>query len=284
MIKTFRPLKSVITMRVNSGFTEENGIIKCRDFEEIPYICHGFTTRLGGVSGGDYRSCNLGLSSGDKFENVLENYRIVSQKIGFDVKKLVLTRQVHSDIVRVVTHKDSGNRLFNEGRVYECDALVTNEKNVPIGVFTADCTPILMCDAKDTAVAAIHSGWKGTLAEISKNTLSVMKREFGSKAENVLVVIGPSIKKCHFEVKNDVYSLFCEKFGRDLIDSVTEVKGESFYIDTDSLNVKSLISAGIKKENIKVCNRCTFCESDKFFSHRASGGKTGRQCAFIAIR
>lgn len=271
-------------MRVNSGFTEDNGIIKCDDFAKIPFILHGFTTKDGGVSRGVYASCNLGLSTEEPFENVLENYRIVSEKIGFDVKRLVLTKQVHSDIARIVTQEDCGNRLFGSGRVYECDALVTNEKNVPIGVFTADCTPILMCDTENMAVAAIHSGWKGTLSEIAKNTLLLMKSEFGTNYENVKVSIGPSIKKCHFEVKNDVYFLFCEKFGKEFIDSVTDKKGESFYIDTDGINVKSLVGMGVKEENISVCPRCTFCENDKFFSHRASGGEKGRQCAFIVIK
>ncbi|MBP3337357.1 MAG: peptidoglycan editing factor PgeF [Clostridia bacterium] len=271
-------------MRVNSGFTEENGIIKCIDFEKIPFISHGFTTKEGGVSKGVYFSCNLGLSCDEPFENVLENYNIVARKIGFDAKRLVLTKQVHSDKAVRVTEKDCGNRLFGKGEVVECDALVTNEKNVPIGVFTADCTPILMCDTEQKVVAAVHSGWKGTLSEIGKNTLALMQNEFGTKPEDVKALIGPSIKKCHFEVKNDVYSLFCEKFGKSFIDSVTDIKGESFYIDTDSINVKSLVSAGLKEENISLCPRCTFCENDKFFSHRASGGVAGRQCAFIVIK
>ncbi len=270
-------------MRAREEFTCENGVIKSKTLSEMPFLRHGFTSRHGGVSEGSYSSLNLGLNTDDSRDNVLENYRISAERIGFDVNRLVLTEQVHSDKIVCVTEKDCGKRLFLKSDITKTDGLITNCKNVPIGVFTADCTPILLCDKNKKVVAAVHSGWKGTLLEIGKKTVQKMSNIFFCDPKDIVAVIGPSIKKCHFEVKDDVYSKFCESFGTDFIEKVSEKVQESYYIDTDLINKSSLMSAGILEENIKICPSCTFCESDKFFSHRASGGKTGRQCAFITI-
>ena len=271
-------------MRANLCFTEENGIFKSSLLSEIDFINHGYTTKEGGVSEGEYSSLNLGLSTDDKWENVLKNYNIAAERIGFDAKRVVLTQQVHSDNIKVVTDLDAGKRLYVKSDILETDGLITNCKNLPIGVFTADCTPVLLCDKEKRVVSAVHSGWRGTLAEISKKAVLKMMDEFGLSPENIVVSIGPSIKQCHFEVKEDVYSLFCKSFGEDFIKTVTIKKEDSFYIDTDRINKMSLLSVGIKEENISICSTCTFCESDKFFSHRQSKGKTGRQCAFIVIK
>ena len=271
-------------MRANLGFTEENGIYKSKLLSEIDFINHGYTTKEGGVSEGEFSSLNLGLLTNDKWDNVVKNYHIAAEKIGFDAEKVVLTQQVHSDNIKVVTDCDAGKGLFVKSDILETDGLITSCKNLPIGVFTADCTPVLLCDKEKQVVAAVHSGWRGTLMEISKKAVLKMTDEFGSSPENIVVGLGPSIKQCHFEVKEDVYSLFCKSFGEDFIKTVTLKKGDSFYIDTDRINKKSLLSVGIKEENISVCPSCTYCENDKFFSHRQSKGKTGRQCAFIVIK
>lgn len=270
-------------MRDNSGFTEENGIITCDALKGLKNVAHGFTTRVGGVSSGVYGELNLGSSTGDSPENVRENYHIVCSRLGMDDKRLTLTKQTHSDIVINVTEEDSGKGVFLPNGADGVDGLITAAAELPIAVFTADCTPILLYDSVARAVGAVHSGWRGTLAEIGRAAVLKMSECFGSRAESITAAIGPSIKKCHFEVSPDVYESFFQKFGSLARDNSIEKSGK-YYIDTDAINIKSLEAAGILRENIHVCPRCTFCESGHFFSHRASGGKTGRMCALIMLK
>lgn len=271
-------------MRVEPCFSFSNDIFRAKLLNSVSFISHGFTTKLGGVSKDVYSSLNLGLNTEDDRYNVLKNYEIAAEKIGFDIHRLVLTKQVHSDNIRIVSSKDAGKGVFLDNDLKDTDALVTNEPNLPIGVFTADCTPVLLCDINKKVIGAVHSGWKGTLSSITNKTVMLMQKNFHVNPKDILCAIGPSIKKCCFEVKNDVYSLFCEKFGKNYMLDKTTKSGESYFIDTDSIIVDSLVSMGILEENINVCKMCTYDNPDLFFSHRKSGGKTGRQCAFIVIK
>lgn len=156
---------------------------------------HAFTTRLGGVSTGVLASLNIGVHRGDDPENVLENYRILGDALGFSREDLVLTRQTHTDIVRRVTRADCGRDLFTRD-IPECDALITNDPGVALVVFTADCTPILLEDPRTGAVGAVHAGWRGTAAAIAAKTAMAMAEQFGSRPEDIRAAIGPNIGKC----------------------------------------------------------------------------------------
>ena len=120
---------------------------------------HAFTTRRGGVSEGIFASLNIAVNRGDSDENVAQNFAILSDALGFDLKNLVLTRQTHSDIVRRVGKKDACG--LDHHFYPESDALTTNERGCAIAVFTADCTPILLWDPTTGAVGAAHAGWRG---------------------------------------------------------------------------------------------------------------------------
>jgi YfiH family protein len=190
-------------MNATSGVTDlsfqtKNGIISADN------ICvpHGFTTREGGASTGIFSSMNIAMHRGDCAENVIKNYEILAERIGFDVKNLVLTRQTHSDIIRVVTKADA--RGLDHHGYPECDALITNDAGCALVVFTADCTPILLWDSVTGAVGAVHAGWRGTAADIAGKTISAMVSEFGCKAENIRAAIGPNIGFCCFETDRDV--------------------------------------------------------------------------------
>ena len=154
-------------------------------------VPHCFTTRLGGVSTGVLSSLNLGNHRGDPAENVEENYRILGRAVGFAPEQLVLTRQIHSNIVRHVTNRDAAGL---DHRDYpECDALITNTPGVGLVIFTADCTPILFHDPVTGAVGAAHAGWKGTALGIAQKTVEAMVAAFDCDPRNIRAAIGPNI-------------------------------------------------------------------------------------------
>ena len=178
-----------------------------RQYEELLYhtstvleatgLRHGFSTRLGGVSGGDYASLNLRGSGPepDSRENVLENYRRFCQALGADIHDLVQSKQVHEDTVRHVTAADRGKGLF-VSTDFTADALVTNEPNLNLMVFSADCIILLFHDPVSRSIGAVHAGWRGTALDLPAKAVKEMGRLFGAKPEDVRVAIGAGIGPC----------------------------------------------------------------------------------------
>lgn len=282
----YRLLSWVTTMKTNLYESRPNDrtpvALVCPSFEAFGAVRHGFSTRLGGNSTGALSSLNLGLHTEDERKTVLQNYTVFCDAVGVDREKLILPHQVHSAEVKIVTKTDAGKGLVRESDLGDFDALVTAEKGLPIGVFYADCTPLLLFDPTQRVIAAVHSGWRGTLARIGRKTVQIMRRNFGCQPENILAAFGPSIKQCHFEIGGDVFADFCQSFGaRKLYGSLK--KGEKYYVDTDRLNIGQLLEEGLREENISHCDICTVCRRDTFFSHRGDGGKTGRMCAVIEL-
>ena len=239
-------------------------------------VPHGFTTRFGGVSTGFLASLNLTVGRGDTLENVEENIRILGRGVGFDPEKIVLTRQIHSDLVRVVTEADCLGLCH---QVYPaCDGLVTNTPGLSLMVFTADCTPILLWDPVTGAVGAAHAGWRGTAADIAGKTLEAMARNFGTKPENVRAAIGPNIGPCHFETDADVPHALLAEFGKDAMPHLRR-QGEKYYIDLKAVNALALRRRGVV--HVEQSESCTACAPDRFWSHRATHGQRGSQGAVI---
>ena len=174
-------------------------------------VPHGFTTRLGGVSAGAVSSMNLSIRRDSDPENVVKNFQILGNTIGFDPKKLVLTNQIHSDIVLQVTETD--HRGFNTHDYPECDALITDRPDTALCVFTADCTPILFWDPVTGAVGAAHAGWRGTASKIGCKTVEAMAAAYGCHPENIHAAIGPNIGGCCFETDGDVPKALLESYG-----------------------------------------------------------------------
>ena len=160
-------------------------------------VPHAFTTRLGGVSTGCFESLNLTVGRGDSLENVEENIRVLAGGVGFDPERIVLTRQIHSCFVRVVTDADCLGLCH---QAYpQCDGLVTNTPGLAILVFTADCTPILLWDPVTGAVGAAHAGWRGTAADIAGETVRTMQDACGCNRADIRAAIGSNIGFCHLE-------------------------------------------------------------------------------------
>lgn len=238
---------------------------------------HCFTTRFGGVSTGTLSSLNIGTSRGDDPENVLENYRRLGSALGFDVHDLVLSKQVHSDIVHKVTREDLGAGLFR-APLAPCDALISNIPGSALTVFTADCTPILLHDPVTGAVGAAHAGWRGTVSAIGAKTAQAMVREYGCKMENIHTAIGPNIGLCHFETDGDVPEALRAAFGEEM-DAFIVPSGEKYRVDLKAVNRWVLEQAGIR--NIEVSTQCTMCQPERFWSHRVTKGERGSQGAII---
>lgn len=237
---------------------------------------HCFTTRLGGVSTGVDASMNIALNSRDSLGNVEKNIHILGSALGFDPEKLVLTRQTHSDIVRVV---GAGDHISLCHRDYpECDALVTDCPGVSLLVFSADCTPLLFWDSRTGAVGAAHAGWRGTAKAIGRRVVETMAAAFGSRPEDIHAAIGPNIGACHFETDADVVEALTCQYGEEVLEFV-EKRGEKFFPDLKAVNALALRRAGLR--NIEISEHCTVCQGELFWSHRASGGLRGSQGAVI---
>ena len=237
---------------------------------------HCFTTRLGGVSTGIFESLDLAYREGGSMAAVEENIRILGRALGFDPERLVLTRQTHSDIVRVVRHTDHTSLCHRD--YPECDALVTDDPGTVLMVFTADCTPVLLWDKITGAVGAAHAGWRGTAAKIAVKTLQAMTDHFGCDPKNVCAAIGPNIGQCHFETDADVPEAILAAYG-EAAEPYIEKKGEKYFLDLKAINALGLREAGVS--SIELSDSCTACAPHRFWSHRVTGGKRGSQGAVI---
>ena len=242
-------------------------------------VPHCFTTRLGGVSTGSQSSLNLAIGRGDSPENVRENLRLLTTALGMDMDRLVLTRQIHSDIVRVVTDADCAGPFHRD--YPECDALVTNTPGVCLLVFTADCTPILFHDPVTGAVGAAHAGWRGTVQSIAARTVEAMVKNFGARPEDIRAAIGPNIGFCHFETDADVPEAVRAAFGEEA-DAYIRFTGEKYHLDLKAINAMVLRRAGVR--HIETSDACTMCSPEIFWSHRVTRGDRGSQGAIIQCK
>ena len=255
--------------------TKKQGTLEYLTAEGIP-VPHCFTTRLGGVSREHLASLNIGMHRGDAAETVAENYRILGNAVGFDPAALVLTRQIHSDIVRRVGKADC-NGL--DHRDYpECDGLITNEPGVGLVVFTADCTPILLHDPVTGAVGAAHAGWRGTAADIAGKTVQAMVKEFGCDPRNIRAAIGPNIGGCCFQTDEDVPQAMYQVLGQAAEPWIRR-NGEKYYVNLKEINALLLRRAGV--EQVEISTECTACAPQRFWSHRVTQGVRGSQGAVI---
>ena len=240
---------------------------------------HCFTTRFGGVSTGALSSMNIAIKLDETEENVAANFRILGSALGFGIEDLVLTRQIHSDIVRTITRADCSGCFHRD--YPECDALITNAPGVALTVFTADCTPILFHDPVTGAVGAAHAGWKGTAQDIAGKTVAAMVREFGCGPGNIRAAIGPNIGFCHFETDADVPDAMVAAFG-DEAKQFIRTEGHKYYVNLKEINALALRRAGVRQ--LEISDACTMCSPDRFWSHRVTRGIRGSQGAIIVCR
>lgn len=243
-------------------------------------VPHCFTTRFGGVSEGHLASMNIGLTRGDKIENVRKNYELLGNAVGFDSKNCVLTKQTHTDIVRPVTAADAGTGLYKE-EFSPCDGLVTNTPGLALVVFTADCTPVLLYDAVTGAVGAVHAGWKGTAQDITGKAVEAMVQNYGTDPRHIRAAIGPNISQCCFETDEDVPNALLETYG-DAISPYISKKESKFYVNLKAVNAYALARHGVTQ--IDISTDCTLCQPDRFWSARKHRDNRGSQGAIIVCK
>ena len=231
-----------------------------KKLKKFKNIRHCFFSRKNGISQGIYESLNCGLGSKDNKKNVLKNLEFVSQKIGCDKELLITLNQIHSNEVIYFENKsDIKNKL-------QGDSIISKVKNVGIGILTADCAPIFFYDPKNKIISCIHSGWKGALNGVIKNTVEKFN-ELNSKSEDLIAVIGPCIKKRNYTVKKDFLEKFTsqDKKNKSFFE---KINNEQYNFDLRAFINKQIYDLNVKDiENIEVD---TFSEKEFFYSYRRS--------------
>jgi len=254
----------------------------CAPLEEDSFV-NGFSTRLGGVSDMPANVLNLAGFNEDAAENILENRRRFL-KLFPGEWTLAGCWQVHGADVRVIHTPEEAKPAENQrGETVFCDVIVSSAKGVLAGVKTADCVPILIGDRVTGAFAAVHAGWRGTLATAAIAGVERMAKEYDAKPENLRVAIGASAGPCCYEVGSEVIEAFSSKF----------VDGEKLFMPTSpghamvdllKANRDQLISIGVEPDRIHTAPICTMCRTDLFFSYRKEKslhGKVGRLMAVV---
>lgn len=252
--------------------------------KEINFINHAFSTRLGGVSGGIFSTMNLAFNRGDNPVSVTENYRRLCDSAGFDFDTLVASAQDHHTYVRKVTSADCGVGITKPRDLQSVDALTTNEPNVTLVTYYADCTPLFFVDTGKKAIALAHAGWRGTVGRIGEKVIKTMTAEFGTNPADLVCAVGPAISKCCYEVDKACADEFYNLGDLDNSRFIFPIENNKFMIDLLEANSQILIKAGVKPENITKSDLCTRCNSDLLWSHRATKGERGTMCAMLCIK
>ena len=304
LIRTARPKGPVIdrvTERIQTRIGEEElEYLSFPALRECGLVEHLFTTRLGGVSEGIYRSMNLSYSRGDEAQRVTENYRRVARVLGCTLEDIVCSDQTHTTNIRRVTAADGGKRITKPADYHDIDGLVTNEPGVALATFYADCVPLYFVDTRNRAIGLAHSGWRGTVHKMGSCMCERMKAEFGTEPQHLLVAIGPSICQECYEVSEDVALAFSEalKGTEGILEEIRQsgIYGSNLQVVADGrqpgkyqldlwlANLIILREAGIPLRNISVTDVCTCHNPEILFSHRASQGKRGNLGAFLMLK
>lgn len=261
-------------------------VLKYPLLEETGIAEHCFTTRIGGVSEGEFSSMNVSFTRGDDAAAVETNYRRLAEVMGTQYDKFVFTDQTHTVNVRKVTTEDAGKGIICARDYTDIDGLITNEPGVVLSTFYADCVPLYFVDPVHKAIGLSHSGWRGTAARMGKVTIEAMQREYRSRPEEILCAIGPSICQDCYEISADVAEMFaCEFAGHE-----TEILRESpknhgkYHLNLWRANEIVLMEAGIRPEHIAVTDVCTCCNSEVLYSHRASHGRRGSLGGYMCLK
>jgi polyphenol oxidase len=275
----------------------KTGIVQVASWNVYSWLRHGFSTREGGVSSiyGE-SSLNLGWTKDDDPASVAENRRRFLSECCGDAPgetdfQMVTLKQVHSGLVLPIRQEDEvleGKLQTADGKaVLECDGSITDVPGVMLGIQTADCVPVLVADVEKRVVAAFHAGWRGTVAKIVEHGIDQMQMEHGSRPEDLIAAIGPSIGACCYAVGDEVRSGFGAQFGY-AEELFRTADAGTMHLDLWEANRRQLLVAGVSSERITVVEECTACTRNergerRYFSHRADHGFAGRMMSAVGI-
>ena len=258
--------------------------IQFRRLLEYPNLVHAFTLKKYGIDFG----------SNANFEKrktkYINNYKTLAEILGINYKKIFRPLQTHTDVIKNVEEKDLTENFEFKEEFKDVDGVITKQKGLYLSLLYADCTPIIFYDPVKNIVANTHSGWKGTLQKIAQKTVKKMKEEYGCNSKDIICCIGPCIRKCHFQVENDVKDLFYKEFEytkriNEIIQKDMIIDGKQKYkIDTTLINKIILEEEGILKENIIDSEICTVCNGDLIHSFRVDKEKSGRNTMIIGMK
>ena len=248
--------------------------------EATGIVKHLFTTRLGGVSEGEFSSMNLSFTRGDQAGHVAENYRRIGEALGCVPEDMVASHQTHTTNIRKVSLEDRGKGITRPRDYEDIDGLMTDVSGIVLVTYFADCVPLFFVDAAHRAIGLAHSGWRGTVAGMGACMVRAMEAAYGTRPEELSVAIGPSICAGCYEVGEDVAGQFGRFPG---VVTPGRVQGK-YQLDLWEANRQNLLSAGVKSEKIAVTDICTCCNDSYLFSHRASCGRRGNMGAFLSLK
>lgn len=275
---------------------KNNDHIKVNQYKQIEYLTfplleqagmvrHLFSTRVGGVSEGIYASMNLSYARGDKKEAVDENFRRIAEIFQTTPDHIVCSKQTHTTNIRRVTMQDMGKGVTRPFDYDEIDGLVTDEPGIVLCTSYADCVPLYFVDPENQAIGLAHSGWRGTVNRMGAVMVRTMQEIFGSKPQELLAAIGPSICQECYEIGEEVAENFRESFLGEWQYLLKDGKEAGKYqLDLWEANRRILLNAGVLPEHLAVTDVCTCCNKEVLFSHRASNGKRGNLAAFLELR
>ncbi len=270
------------TMSLNNADTVP--YLTYNSLSEISFINHAFTTRLGGVSEGEFSSMNTAFNRGDDPDRVTENYRRFCKSAGFDFNSLVASAQDHHTYVRAVTSADKGIGIYRPRDMESVDALITNEPNVTLVTYYADCTPLFFVDTEKRAIGLAHAGWRSTVGRIGEKVIKKMTALYGTDPKDIKAAVGPAISVCCYEVDEPCAANFLAMTDLSVERFVFSKGGGKYMLDLLEANRQILMSAGVPEGNITLSDLCTNCNSTLLWSHRATKGHRGTMSAMMCLK
>ncbi|WP_372663067.1 peptidoglycan editing factor PgeF [Cohnella sp.] len=260
----------------------DNALLLLQSWCESDGLTAGFTARQAG---------NTALHVGDEHDTVINNRRRITDQLGWPFGAFTCAEQVHGNHVHVVTREDAGKgREVRQDAIQSTDAMITNETDLMLVMFFADCVPLYFYDPVTKSMGLAHAGWKGTVSEVAIRTVEKLSETYGAKPENIIGAIGPSIGSCCYEVDEFVLQhvrplLEGTPLGNDFLEGVNIIQqyesNNRAFLDLKHLNRHLMIKAGILPSNIEISSWCTSCRTDIFFSHRKENGVTGRMMSWM---
>ncbi len=244
-------------------------------FKKSPSLLHAVTTKSNDLP----YTFSLALHTGEDADNIIANRKRLSSLLqSNEPLHYIVADQTHSDNIKVITQQKTKGWKSLSDAIEDCDALITDLKDVMLNILTADCVPILLYDEKKEVVAAVHAGWKGTKAQIASKTVQKMIETYGSDPKDIIAGVAPSIGRCCYEVGADVATHFF-----DIPEGFTPV-GNKYMLDLPLINKQQLLDAGLQEKNIEMSHVCTACHVERFFSYRKEKGCSGRFMSMIGMK